>query len=406
MEAIALPETLKAYAGRIIDCDSHEMIPAQEWIKHFGPGVKEIAELFIHHETTDAFDRNHPNAPGYAGDLAPIGADVANQKGCRAPGAVDMQRRLQVMDAMGIRRQLLFPTSVGIWSMLLLMYDKFNAELLGEIKEDRSGKAKRWINIYNQWMIDIARTSDRLRPVAPVVGDTVEELIANARPLIENGIRAIWIPAGALPGGKSPAHPDLDPFWDMLAKARCVLMFHVGSEGKFFESAAHREWSNAPAFQGYNAFAEFNTDPWFFSTLHFPVQHFLSTMINGGVLERHPELRIGVGELTGYWVGPMLEALDLWYNTMGSLGEHSSRLSQKPSFYFKRSVRVVPFVFEPVDLYIERHGLEDVFCLGTDYPHVEGGRNVLGTLHAKLERLGPEVLEKFFVTNGEFLFPE
>jgi len=40
-----------------------------------------------------------------------------------------------------------------------------------------------------------------------------------ARELIDNGVRAIWMPSGMLPGGKSPAHPDLDPFWTMMEDA-------------------------------------------------------------------------------------------------------------------------------------------------------------------------------------------
>ena len=37
--------------------------------------------------------------------------------------------------------------------------------------------------------------------------------------MIDNGVRAVWIPSAALPGGVSPAHPVLDPLYSLLAAA-------------------------------------------------------------------------------------------------------------------------------------------------------------------------------------------
>lgn len=405
-EAIALPPQLKQFSGKIIDCDAHEMLPAQTWVETFGEEVRELADLFVNHETSDAIDKNHPNVPNFQGDVAEITSDAPNMKGSRAPGATDLDRRIEVMDAMGIDRQFLFPTSVGLWATLLIMQNKYDPELMEEVKGDRIGKAKRWVEIYNQWMSKIGQRSDRIRPVPPVLGDTVEELVATTKGLVDQGIRAIWLPVGSLPGGKSVAHPDLDPFWKLISDSKCVIMLHIGTEGKFFESDEHKEWSNAPAFQGHRAFAEFRADPWYFSMLHVPVHNFISTMIQGNVFERFPELRVGVAELAAYWVGPMIETLDMWYENTAAIGEHPCRLEHKPSYYFKKHFRVTPFLFEKIDEYIERYGLEDVLCFSSDYPHVEGGKNTMLTLYNRLERLGPEVIEKFFVTNAQFLMPD
>jgi hypothetical protein len=68
-------------------------------------------------------------------------------------------------------------------------------------------------------------------------------------------------------------------------------------------------------------------------------------------------------------------------------------------------VRVTPFWWEPIDKYIERFGLEDVYAYGSDYPHFEGGVDPANTYAKALERLGPTVAEKFFVTNAELLMP-
>ena len=46
-----------------------------------------------------------------------------------------------------------------------------------------------------------------------------------------------------------------------------------------------------------------------------------------------------------------------------------------------------------------------VYTFASDYPHVEGGSDPMGKFTAQLDRFGPAMFEKFFVTNGEVLFP-
>ena len=406
MSAIALPKVLEKFAGRISDLDSHEMMPAQEWVRHFGPDVQSLVDAWTVRGEDDRYDKNHPNVPDYPGDIAEIGPDVLNFKGCRAPGAVDIHRRLQVMDAMGAHRQLMFPTGVGFYGMFMLALGEYGVEYgyLPGIKGDREAIAKRWISLYNEWAIGAAKISERIRPVLPVYGDSVDELVTCARHLIDNGIRAVWLQAGKLPGGKSPAHSDLDPFWRLLAESNCVATLHPGAEGKFFESP---DWGTAPAFEGHRSLSEFKLDPWSMSVLYLPSQNFLATMINGGVFARHPSLRFGVIEAAGFWVGPMMEMLDLWYTNLTMVAPPAAyKLPELPSSYLKRYVRVSVFPFEPIDTYIERYGLEDVMCFSTDYPHVEGGKDTFMTMYKKVERLGPHIVEKFFVKNGQWLLPE
>ena len=77
----------------------------------------------------------------------------------------------------------------------------------------------------------------------------------------------------------------------------------------------------------------------------------------------------------------------------------------KPSEYVRRNIRVTAFSFEPVETYIERSEMDDVYCYASDYPHVEGGKNQLEVFSEKVTPLGMDVTEKFFVRNGSFLIP-
>ena len=78
----------------------------------------------------------------------------------------------------------------------------------------------------------------------------------------------------------------------------------------------------------------------------------------------------------------------------------------RPSEYLNRQVRVTPYVYEPVEKYVERWPeVQDTFCYTTDYPHMEGNKWSMQRFYDRLAPLGDEFLEKYFVTNGELLLP-
>jgi len=271
--------------------------------------------------------------------------------------------------------------------------------------EDRRQYGISLVKAYNKWGMKVASISPRIRPALPVFGETVDELFQMARELVAAGIRAVWLPTNWLPGGKSPAHPALDPFWELMVANKVAVCLHVGAESKIYGTD---EWSNAPAFQGFRLFAEFKIDPWSRTNAHVTAQNFVSTMVLGGVFDRHPNLYLGVIELGAYWVGPMCDTMDIWYKNLATHQKGTEpcyRLPKKPSDYIRSNVRVSCYDFEEVDVYITRHNLEDVLCFASDYPH-EGGKNPAGAWLNRLKPLGKEIVEKFFVTNAKLLLPE
>ena len=400
---IALPPDLRSLAGEILDVDSHEMMPAQVWIKECGALCGPLVEEWMNNGEDVTKNPNHSNCPGYEKDDAPIDVNsIWLRKGSLAPGAVDVRRRDDVMDIMGIKRQLCFPTGVGMWGAFLVMNEN-DRSMLPTIKEDRARYGKELMAAYNQWAIKAAGQSSRVRFVLPVVGDTIDELMTSAGELMANGIRSIWLPSCILPGGKSPAHFDLDPFWEMMSEQKITVCLHVGPDQPYRSD----EWGNAPVFEGFKLLNEFRVDPWALGANYITTQNFLSTMVVGGVFERHPNLRFGVIETGAYWLGPLCDNMDMWYEHSGSFGTGKSfRLPRKPSDYVKSNVRVSCFDFEPVDKYVTQYGLEDVICFATDYPHVEGGKDPAGAWYKRLEPLGREVVEKFFVKNAGWLLPD
>ena len=410
MSAVAavLPDAVRPYAGRIVDVDSHEMMPAQLWEEVFGEIARPIADLIKSQPPRP----NHASIPDWQGDVHPIdAASLFKVKGPIAPGAVDIDRRLEVMDRMGIKSQLLFPTSIGLWGIQLAASDASSpmGRLFGKTTEEIRAYGRRLVDAHIEWLKGVARKSSRMKAIAPVYGETVAELISNARRMIEMGMAGIWLGTGTPPGGVSPAHTDLDPFYAMLAEAKVGLHFHIGGAGSFLSS---NEWKNAAAFEGYRLTQEISLDPWWLSVVHLPTQNFIATMVTGAVFDRHPELHVCSQEHTAHWIGPLAHFLDIWHHNNHSIHEKEymggvmrRRLPMLPSEYIRRNVRVMPFSFEPVGEYLDKYGLKEVYCFASDYPHVEGGSDPMGKFTAQLERFGPAMFEKFFVTNGEVLFP-
>lgn len=409
----AVAEELKPFAGKIMDTDSHEMLPIQSWTEAFGPEMVPVVdwisrdwlspELGVGSATTisrgksDKDDLNHPNYPGFEGDIMPIDADVVNVKGSRAPGAVDPRRRLEMMDATGIQRQLIFPGVAGKLSRLALYDREFRPEISDRIKLEMA-----LLEPVEDWTVRCASLSERLRPVVYLpAAQTVDALHDHIERLITRGIRAFHFRPSILPGGVSPAHSSMDRVWELIARTNSTASVHIDGEGHLFFGTT--QWRNAEAFEGYGDFGEFALNPWSTSTLHLPAQNFLATMVMGGVMERHPSLRFSVIEFGAIWVGQLMELLDSWYV---STKIRRSDLPELPSTYIKRNVRVSPLSFEDPGHLMGRYEMEDILCFATDYPHLEGGKNIAKKFYDQVKPLGDVALQKFFVTNGEFLLPD
>jgi len=395
---------------RTIDVDGHEFAPPHLWGEIFGPVAARLAEVcgpFI-----QAMGEDYIARPGQAGDDAAMTHEnVWTLRHSGAPGAFDMARRLEAMDLMGVRSQLIFP-SYGLWGQMLATPEGGGStaaalrHFLGEITEAETrelGFAA--TDEWNAWCVrTTALDPGRLRPVGMLKAPRdVADLMAQTRDLVARGLRAILINSGSPPAGLSPAAPELDPFWAFLAENDVPVLAHVGSDLGFLHSAV---WSEAPAFAPNKPSMELGFEPYSFATLHLPVEHFLTVLVLGGVFERHPGLRFGAIELGAHWLGPLADNLDMWATTIFAK-RIKGVIPLKPSDYLARNVRVTPHnIVEPVAQFFTRYPhLASCYCYSTDYPHLEGGVHINTRMHDQLAPLGEEVLERYFVTNGEWLLP-
>ena len=373
--------TLENLHGRLLDCDSHLQLAPHQFSDAMGV---EFAERYRTLEDKRLGMKRIEDAVAQGKDVELDAASVWRVKGWASPAAFDADKRLAALDLMGIERQVLFPIAY------------FAAVAVSPLEG-----ASRSAGIYNDYVLDWSKNArGRLRPVAMLPMHDAGGAVEEARRVVDAGAYAVNIAIGRPPAGLSPAHTDWDPLWALLADANVPVLLHIGGDAGFFD----RAWSRIPSLEahalphGGEALGPFNL-----ATFHFAPQMYLTSLVLGGVFERHPTLRVGVIELTAQWVGPMAEMLDQRVDVFAK--RMSKLLSMKPSEYLSRNVRVTPFWWEPVDRYIDRYGLEDVYVFSTDFPHPEGGTDPLPRFFGNLARFGDELIEKFFVRNAELILP-
>lgn len=394
------------FFGRAIDIDTHEMIPFHMWPQYYG---EEVATRLKGLETNRFFNDNGGNTivrPDITADRTEITPEtVWRTKGVAAPGAFDMSRRCEVLDAMGVSRSLLFP-GFGLTALLMRTAPEWVAAAmqLGMSPAETRELGILALNASNDLMVEKidGLDADRVRKVAVLPTENLEDMMRDMGSFLERGVQAVWLPSGMPPADTSPADRKLDDFWRLAADNDVPMLLHIGTD---FTFPASSNWpANVPAFVPPLASAEFVISPYAGATLSFAIENFLATMVLGGVFERFPNLRFGAVELGSQWLGSFAEKLDLWATIYP--GMLKGVISMRPSEYLARNVRITPFHFEPVDAYLERYPeLVDCYAYSSDYPHVEGGVDTMNKLYRRIARLGDDVVEKFFVSNGAWLTP-
>jgi predicted TIM-barrel fold metal-dependent hydrolase len=217
-------------------------------------------------------------------------------------------------------------------------------------------------------------------------------------PVLEAGTAAILVASGC-PRTHSPSHIGLDPVWARAQEAGVPVVFHVGGTGDLLE---HEYFVNGlpipPDFHG----GEENFRSVDYMGIPHPPMQTLATMIFDGVLERFPELRIGVIEQGAIWMPSWMRQMESAFDAFVRHEERLQKLSMRPSEYVQRQVRATPYPTEDVGWIIEQAG-PDVCMFSSDFPHVEGGRKPVERFEASLGDASDGVRDAFYRANFEDL---
>lgn len=123
----------------------------------------------------------------------------------------------------------------------------------------------------------------------------------------------------------------------------------------------------------------------------------LLALIEGGVLERHPKLRVGFLEAGCGWLPYWLWRLDEEYKQLA--WEVADNVKMKPSEYFRRQCFVA---IEPEEPYLEQiiqYIGSDNLLFGSDYPHVDHDLSMSEKAVSLEERLSKKTVQKLLWDN-------
>jgi predicted TIM-barrel fold metal-dependent hydrolase len=246
--------------------------------------------------------------------------------------------QLEAMDAEGLDVAILFP-SRGL------------SVLTHPNQEPRYAAAI--ARAYNDWMRDLCQAdTDRLIGAGMVSVYDIPSAVEEVHRCVEElGFKAVFLRSNVV-NGKQWYDPYYEPLWEILEKLDIPLGFHEAS-GSRSRQAGEQYAENFGIRRIYSQ----------------PMEQMLAmgAFIGGGVLERHPRLKVAFLEANCSWAPWLIWRMDESYELEGDL--FMPQLTMEPSAYFKRQcyVSVEPDEM-PARYMIEEFG-SDQLVFSTDYPH-------------------------------------
>jgi predicted TIM-barrel fold metal-dependent hydrolase len=383
--------------GRLVhDADAHIM-ETPNWLRdHADPDIRdripaltysggnELRQTGDPHEqlrdVDDAFNRlvARHRSTEYLDDEA---AEIMARKNFAATGSFIAQDRGRALDLLGFASQLVFNTfhnrRLRDW------------EHSGDI-ELAIGAAR----AHNRAMIEFCSVDPRLLPTLYVPLADLQRAGEMATEAISMGAAALLVASGC-PPSHSPSHVGLDAVWSAACDAGIPIVFHVGGTGDLIDPAYFRNGLPIPPdFHG----GDENFRSVDYMGIPGPPAQTLATMIFDGVLDRFPDLRLGVIEQGAVWVPSWMRQMEAAFDAFWRHEERLRALSIRPSEYVRRQIRFTPYPTEDVGWIIEQSGTE-VCMFSSDYPHVEGGKRPIERFEANLTTTGTAARQAFYHDN-------
>ena len=342
----------------VIDSDRHVAEPLSMWkeylpeeLKHYAPTLRDQNELIQLAERSVKYGSKgstpllpqimvgeHPLYYKFS-ERAQIEVSLQSQEIMgRTETASTGAGQLATMDEMGVDRALIYPTD----ATFLVNHEKISPEV-----------SAAFAGTYNQWAREYCSAdAHRLVPVGVVSRHDPDLMLEELMRIHRWGWRNVLLRPEKI-NGRVLGHPDYEPFWDACEQ----LGFSVA-----LKSGTHLYSTTIGLDRFESRFA-------LHACSHYMEAHqaFLS-LLESGVLERHPKLRFAFMEAGASWLPAWLFRLDhVCYEQMpGELEEH---VQMEPSEYFRRQCWIGFELEEPgLQEVVKAVGIEKLLW-GSDYPH-------------------------------------
>jgi predicted TIM-barrel fold metal-dependent hydrolase len=248
------------------------------------------------------------------------------------------ETQIEAMDAEGIDVTVSYPT-LGLYSMAV---DDMELEFALAVSQ-----------AYNNWLYDYCAVNrNRMLAAAMVPPHDVELAVGEARRAVkEMGFRAVFLRPNPV-HGRNWYEPYYEPLWSALEEMDVALGFHEGI-GSILPQVGDRF--------GDNAFLRH------VACHSMEMMLAVMSMCGGGVLERHPKLRVAFLEANCGWAPWIMERMDDHYEIQ--FGVTPEELPEEPSEYFKRQCVVSAESDERFVKQVIDYMGDDNIVYSTDWPH-------------------------------------
>ena len=383
--------------GRLVhDADAHIMETPTWLADHADPGIREhIKPLPLTsgnelRQTGDPEDQLRDldatfariTAKHESDEYRAVEADeIMLRKNFAATGSFIAEDRSRALDLLGFASQLVFNTFHN--------GRLYEWEHRGDV-ELAYGVAR----AHNRGMVEFCATDVRLLPTGYVPLVDFDRAAAMADEALAMGAAALLVASGC-PPDHSPSHLGLDPVWARAQEAGVPIVFHVGGTGPLIDPAYFQ--NGLPIPPDFHGGAE-NFRSVDYMGIPRPPEQTLATMIFDGVLDRFPELRIGVIEQGAIWVPSWTRQMESAFEAFVRHEERLRALKLRPTEYVQRQIRFTPYPTEDVGWITAQNG-PDICMFSSDYPHVEGGRRPVERFETSLGDASDAVRQRFYSDN-------
>jgi len=334
---------------KVLDSDMHILEPADLWQRYMDKKYAHLAPVGLTDHVRDlrmvgpdgkAWGRPVDPPPG---TIPPVGHIFHKNQKLFAPHnqrGWSPQVQLDAMADEGLDLAILYP-SRGLNVLAVPGLDARFAAALARA--------------YNDWLSEFCDI-DRSKMIGAgmIAPFDIDLAIAEAKRCVEQlGFRAIFLRANIV-NGHNWHDPYYEPLWSALEDLNVALGFHEANN-----SLARQSGEN------------FGYDFMLRHVYSHPVEQMLAlgSFCGGGILDRHPKLRVAFLEGNCGWLPFLLWRLDEHWELYGD--QWAPGLKNPPSFYFKRQCYAsVECDEEPAKYAIDFLGNERL-VFSTDFPHVD-----------------------------------
>ena len=246
--------------------------------------------------------------------------------------------QLEAMDAEGIDAAVIYP-SRGLYALTIPGLDPPLAAAIARA--------------YNDWLYDFCQTDpSRLIGAGMISPFDIEDAVSETRRCVKDlGFRGIFLRPNEV-DDRNWYDPSYEPLWSVLEELQVPLGFHEGVASALPQAG--------------DKFGD-----------NFMLQHVFShplelamavaSFCGGGILERHPSLRVAFLEGNCSWVPFLLWRLDEHWERQGDI--YAPDLKMAPSEYYKRQCFASVEADEELAKYVIDYMGNDRLVFSTDFPH-------------------------------------